>query len=359
MALVYMDSFDHYATSDLIDKGWTPALGGSGSPYVQIQPAASRSGFAGLRCSSTYGGSMAWAYRGVANSGPFFVIGVAMRTLGAPGGPWGTAFIGIMDGVTQLSLVLLGDLRMRVMRGGASSGSVILVDSQSPVLQLNSYVYVEFRGRIDPTVGFVEVRVNGVVVITTPATLNTRATANSAWGSFRIGHEAITTAAVPQEWDFDDLYVLDGTGGPPWDAPLGDSRVDALVPTGPGAYTEWTPSTGNNWDAVNDIPANDEADYNHTMTTGVRDLFATQDAPATVTTVHGVQHCMMMRKTDAGPCTVAPLVRYNGQDRLGTNLAPSSTYTYGVQVMPKNPVTDLPWTVAEVNATEFGYQRTG
>jgi len=74
--------------------------------------------------------------------------------------------------------------------------------------------------------------------------------------------------------------------------------------------------------------------------------------------VYGVQHCLDAKKMDAGPATIAPVIRHSGTDYVGAGLSPGLSYAGLLQVAATNPGTSAQWTVTDFNAAEFGYKKT-
>jgi len=352
-----MDSFDHYATADLTEK-WTATHSNGGGATQTIAAGSARTGAAGFRAVySVASGCTSSLSKTLAPSGAGFVVGCAFRTDVAPNVTKGTGILGVWDtGVEQIVLVLLADLRLQVRRGSVEAGTAIATSTAS--VSLNVWAYVEMQGVIDPSTGSVAVRVNGSEVCSVTG-VSTRATAVTQWTAVSIGIQAMVSnvVAVERACEYDDLYVLDGSGAGPLNAFLGDCRVDACLPTGTGATAAWTPSTGANWACVDEVPSNDDADYTSSATINQIDSFAVQDAPVSGT-VYGVQAVLVARKGDAGAASVASLVRYSGVDYVGSDLNPGLTYACLRQIYPTNPGTSAAWTFAQFNASEFGYKRT-
>lgn len=348
MALLFIDSFDHYVTADLGEK-WT-TWGGTQS----ISAGTGRRGSASLRST---GGAANYALKGVAVSGATAILGFAFN--GASLG--GNRIAGIYDGPGAKEHVYLtanSDGSLSVYRSAntipsnGTIGATLLGSTAAGLIAAGTFAYLEWKVLLHDTTGTVAVRVNGASALA----LTGQDTSNGSlvWSSFWLGSGSSNLTA-----DFDDLYVLDGTGAAPWNDFLGDCRVDARYPTAAGATTGWTPNTGANWAAVDDAAPNDDTDYTSAATAGLTDTFVVQDAPVTGAAIYGVQHNLSAKKTDAGSASIAPVIRHSGVDYVGANLNPGTTYAVLQQIAAVNPGTAAAWTEAGFNAAEFGYKRTG
>jgi len=360
MALLFLDSFDHYATADLSQK-WT-SISSSGSGTVAIGSAAGRRGSNSLRFgnAASTDSETFFVQKVVAAGDATAIAGCAVLVPNNTVGTLGMALAQFKDGATvQVTLRLVNDGRLAVVRGPNTGGSTVLGTSTAAIA-FGAFAYIEWKVLIHPSAGTVDVRVNGVSVLSLTGQ-NTRNSAASQWSSLVLGvadSGPTTTTFTATSIDYDDLYVLDGTGAAPWNTFLGDVRVDVRLPTGAGATTGFTPSTGANWQNVDDATPNGDTDYNSASSSGLTDTFVVQDAPVTGAAILGVQQCLNMKKTDASTCTVAPVIRHVGVDNVGTSLAVGTTYAYGLAVAQTNPGTGAQWTEAGFNAAEFGYKRT-
>lgn len=351
--LLYIDSFDHYLTADAQQKYWL--LGGG----MAIGAGTGRHTSNSLRASAA--GDT--AIRPCAGSNATVIVGVAVKS---PLGGSPNVVLAIWDSgtaINQVLFVLNADGTISAWRGAPQPNGIgnttqaTLLGTSLVALSANVYSYLECRVVLSDTVGAIDVRSNGVPVLTLTG-IDTVASASSVapyWTSIALG----TSMASPLAIDWDDLYVCDGAGAAPWNTFLGDCRVDPRRPTGPGATTDWAPTpAGANWANVDDATPNGDTDYNSGTPNQV-DLFDVQDIVAPGTLIFGVQHCFSMKKTDAGLCSVAPAVRHAGTTYVGTNMQPTVNYAMaGTQVAQTNPGTGAQWTEADFNAAQFGYKRT-
>lgn len=363
MALLFMDSFDHYANADLGEKWSTITDSGSiGESTTRIVAAIGRRASQGLRLQTTGGAGNSETGSVSVTLTPgdaTCIVGLALNQatafsgyeVGTTEGNASNVIVSVRQGATtQVWFRLNADGTISALRATTVLGTT------TAVLVVNTYSYLEFKVTINDTTGVVQIRNNGVLVLD----LSAQDTANGAagWNNIRLGTVGQASGTVQRYYD--DLYVLDGTGSAPLNTVLGDVRVDARYPTAEGASSAWTPLSGtDNALMVDETAPDDDTTYVSTSTTGATDTHVTQDAPVAGAAIYGVQHCLNMKKADAGPCTVAPVVRYSTTDYTGSDLSPSTSYAYGLVVQETNPGTGVQWTDTDFNASEFGYKKTG
>jgi hypothetical protein len=358
MALLFMDSFDHYVTADLLEKWSTSAVTGAASA-ISIGAVGRRS-TSGLRwATGTVASNSGNCTKVLAPGDATCVIGFALNVASGTVGTAGLTIAALRDGsTTQVALRLNQDLSLSVLRGPNASGPSILGTTSSPITA-GSFVYIEWKTTIHNTAGTTEVRLNGAPVLSL-GTLDTQNTGTTQYTAVMIGNvETIANqVASSKTVDWDDLYVCDGTGSAPLNTFLGDVRVDVRSPTAAGATTGWTPSAGANYQTVDDAAPDDDTTYTTATTVGLTDTFVYQDAPVAGATIFGLQHVLSAKKMDAGTCSLAPVTRIGTTDYPLAAQNPSTTYAYYLAIQSTNPATSATWVDTEFNAAEFGYKKT-
>lgn len=273
-----------------------------------------------------------------------WVIGFALRIGGFPAGA--PPLIRLSDGGTAQCGIHIpaGTGQIAAFR---NTPTTVLGTTASAVLTPNVWAYVEAKLVISDT-GSVVVRVNGTPVLSLPSVDTRASTTVSTANVVEIG----ALATISTNFDYDDVYILDGTGTVNNDF-LGDCKVEQVLPTGAGATTAWTPSAGSNWDCVNEAPPNADTDYVASATAGQTDTYAFGDLTVTGT-VKAVQATAQARKDDAGSRSIALVARPGSTDRVGATQAVGDSYALYPQVWDTNPDTAAAWTAAEVAASQFG-----
>ncbi len=205
----------------------------------------------------------------------------------------------------------------------------------------------QFRIVFHNTTGVFELRRNGATTnMISLSGQNTRSTANNYFN--RFGFACTNTCYI------DDIWLNDTTGASnnSW---CGDIRVITQVPTGAGSSTQFTPSTGSNWQCVDDMPNNGETDYVQSSTVGHKDLYAMSALGSTAGTIRGVNVFGMVKKMDAGART-AGIRHVSGatESTLVSSDALSSSYMLMSSHQALDPNTGLAWTQSGVESQQIG-----
>ncbi len=345
MALLFIDSFDHYQTAQLSAK-WTTTTGGLGSGIV-----------AGAgRCSSqalSVGGSgLGVCEKGIPFPANVGILGFAGRIAIQLAAAQGIAYFGSSFGTgVQAYLTRQTDGSLAIM-----VDNVVLATSAPDLVRDNVWYYIEWKFTCHASAGASVVRVNGATVINLTGA-NTH--------SVNVPGTTLTAVGFPSGGNYnlfvDDLYVSDDTGGSPWNDFLGDVRVEYLRPDGPGAHQDWDLiGAPTHWQAVDDAASpDDDLSYIHTATAGLIDTETYQPTGLPSGSVFAVQVNLYARKTDSGARSIAPVLRTAGVDHLGVNQQPSfGGYRYLIQLFMLNPGTGVAWTIGDVNSLEVGIDIT-
>jgi hypothetical protein len=242
----------------------------------------------------------------------------------------------------QCTVVFDTDGKIRV-RAGSATGT-LLDTSASAVLVASAWNFIEAKILVANS-GTYTVKCNGIQVLNGAA--DTQANAASTIAGFSV---------TPGSGNgIDDLYVLDSAGTTLNDF-IGDCRVECLSPqTGNGSNTGLTCSTGTDHGAlVDELPANDDTDYNFSATVGAKDTYAFTNV-ATIGSIKAVQVSARAKKTDSATKELAVVTRVGSTDYDGaTQTVASTTYSQYQQIWAKRPSDNADWTISDVNAAEFG-----
>lgn len=346
MAILFIDSFDSYVTADLGMK-WT------GVANQAIVQGVGRCGTAAVDIGSV-SVLLSKTPTNPAPTGSTVIVGCARQQNSGVGSTQGTIIeVGNGSGAT-VRLVQLFDGTL-VVETIPSPPIVIAGPTASFAIQTGIYYYIEFKVLLSATVGTVDVRINGVSVLSATG-LNTIDTQSTAWTyvAFR------NVSGSPNATYYDDIYIADASGGAPHNDFLGDVHVSMVLPltdaVAPGFYQDWSLSAGTDHGAlVRENPPDGDVTYVFTGTPGLRESFRFPSIKLISGIVFAIQTNIIARKDLAGTRVIRPLVRSGGTTVEDIDRAVSvDTYFDYVTIYPENPVGPVPWTVANVNLIEVG-----
>lgn len=352
MGLKLFEGFDHHSTAaKLSTKGWTVILTGT-APTVTSAPIAGRlGGFAWRITAGGVGGpdALGRSLVHLLTAATTQIAGVAYRASRLPTGSTAD-FLVLRVGATltvRLGITTGGLLQVR------NSAGTVLATGTTPVSGAN-WFYAEIKAFANGASGTIEVHLNGAAEIAST-------TVNIGSSSF----DTLELRSVPSEFgtaawttDWDDLYVCDTSGSAPNNTFLGDVRVSTLYATADGAHTDFTPDTGTaHFSRLNEASGtypDDDTSYVSDATVGHRDSYVFGDLASAAGTVFGVQTNLYARKDDAAVRQLAAVARPVATDRDGATVTLSTSYVTYSEIRETNPDTGLPWTISEINASEFG-----
>lgn len=338
MTLLFTDGFDHYGSSD-ITKKWTASA------------SCSISTTGGRRSSGAFSvGLFGGAQKSLPATYTTLVMGAALKFTTNSGYP---LMQFIEGGTIHLSLCFESGTQKLQLRRGQYNGTIIATGSV--VLSSSTWYYVEFKATINDTTGSTEVRINGVA--DSSLTLTNTDTRNGGSGYIDTVGLGQYYSGLGNGATFDDLYVC-STAGATNNNFLGDCRVDTILPTGDGNYTQFTPSTGTaHWSLVDENPPN-TTDYVSSATSGNRDSYTFPDLSGLSSqTVYGIQINAAALKSDAGARSLGTMSRLSGTDKDGSGAALPTSIAYISEIQETDPASAA-WTESNINAAEFGVKVT-
>lgn len=341
MTLLFADGFDHYATTD-VTKKWNLV-------YNTTNPAITSS--VGRRGSGAY---VATSFHGTVKTLPSssatMILGIAFK----PSAFQGYTIFSFAEGSTlHLSVVLETSGKISIKRGIYNGTNLA---TSATTLSTGTWYYLELKATINDTTGATELRINGVADANLTLTgVDTRNGGTSGVvDTIAIGQY---TSGIGSFGSYDDLYVCDSSGSTNNNF-LGDVRIDTLLPTGDGNYTQFTPSTGSSHYALVDESTPNTTDYNSDATSGDRDSYTFPDLTALVSqTVYAVQINAAALKSDSGSRSLGTMSRLSGTDKDGSGAALGTSQVYVREIQETDPASAA-WTEANVNAAEFGVKVT-
>ena len=341
MTLLFLDSFDHYTTTDMNSK-WDVGSGTSVNDPPSIALRQSRG--IGREDSSNF-----WEYSYVSSFSAHAVI------------YFGTAFYyDRSDGVLQLQCLrsLSGQSavelnyytdHIQMYRGGDGTPSADVAYT----LPRFTWAYIEFAVFTHLTAGWVVVRINGIEVLNVTG-INTKAVL-----TVDTDINGITMSGA--DVYFDDLYIANGAASQTF---LGPIYVHAIAPRGGTAVQQSTLFGGGA--RIENAQGSIVAPGNRVRSISGKNLISSTQAdlfvyhPLTLPSggVRAVQVTVCGRRTSGG------IDVYLYQPLHGGILTTASVGALTTSFIPRyvyfpfenNPATSAPWTLVDVNALQAGYK---
>ncbi len=297
-----------------------------------------------------YYNSGAYFYKAFANKTHVF-CGLAVRGPTSMASGISTMF-GLLDGSTYQVIATVnadGSVSLRPTR----TGSAFATTAGSLVVS-TVWNFWEFDITIHGSTGAVEIFKEGASVASATGQ-NTAPSGSAQVNLLRLG--GVDGSVYVGQNKIDDFYMNDNGGSAPFDARFGDCRVYPLRPSGAGTTTDFTPSTGSNYQNVDETVTNDDTDYNSSSTPSDRDLYAFDNLPGPFAgTIFGIAHSSRLKKDDAGARTAAQVTKVGSTTTVESAVSLSTSYATYATVMDESPDTTDPFTKSEIDGIEGGVE---
>ena len=370
MSVIFMDGFDYYYNSGPGGRKWDQGSSGGNSTTGRFGGMYMGTGGNG----DFYAGSTITFKNqdGTVRNMDTIVFGFAMNVTSYSGAIDGTEypshpFVRIQDLTTvQCSLWIDSStqyLQVRLGTGEGATPTIVLSTAFAPPLTL--WYYLECKVTMG-TSGSVELMVDGSSIGSVTG-VNLQQSGNPYINRLQFcSYNNYGGGVQAGSWACDDFYVVDCTDGIGSVDYLGEVRIQTKVPDADGYQDDFLRSQGLvNADNVNIIPVSftDNGYYNYSGTVGAKDLYSIGNFTVSGT-IFAVQENISYKKDDVGNRQVALLLRTAAQNYIGPFLEGTepntyyhscfSSYTYAGLIWEKNPQTNAPWALIDLNLTEFG-----
>lgn len=235
-----------------------------------------------------------------------------------------------------------------------SSGTTIA--SSGPALVSNAWQHLEMKVFLDSVAGTVEVRVDGLPVIS-ETNVDTLGTATPTLAA-QIVQTGGKSGGGAKEYYIKNYVIWDTNGTQNIDF-LGSVSVYDLLPNSDVAFN-WTPSVGTEgFSLIDNVPPVDGTDY---ITAGLplpaASDFGLTNLPNDVTSVRTVMVMHRTRKIDGGDGNIQTSMVSNGMADTGTDRPVTTAFTYWYDFFPTDPNTGQPWLPGDLDAAQVRINRT-
>lgn len=353
MALLWYDGFDTYDsnTTDIF-KGKILPADRTAFGTVTTDSGSGRHGFGKyLVCDALHEGMQT---PGIDNKAAI-ILGFAVYISDLPGITSAVDWIYFVNGPDKQCLIKI-----------TSSGTLdfynntTLLKSSTTSLDLQRWNFVEIKLTIHDSSGAIEIRKDGVTIMT-GSSLDTRySTVALRTGITNVIFTAEAGGGYQHKFWLDDMYLCDTAGGIHDDF-LGDCMSYVCPCVADVGTPDFTPSGApcDNYTMVDD-PSNihdDDTTYNASQTDADEDIFDVDDLPANTTEVIAVKVETWAKLENAGDCTISNiLVSDDTTDYAATDLGIQTVYYPLCTIWETDPDTAAAWTVAKADAINVGYR---
>lgn len=243
---------------------------------------------------------------------------------------------------TQLGYIYVDNStkELRAFDGTTTYGS-------GQILTAHVVYHFQVHIKIDNSTGILQVKLNDVMVINQTG-IDTQPGAVSTIDNFRIGLDGGASAQ-------DSIVVNDTTGLAPDNGWPGIVRFMVKSVSGAGFYVNnWSRNTGaNNWDAVDEIPPDNDTTYLYTTSASTYESFSVNNPVISFANFRALRTMAVVKK-DSGTVKLAVGLRDldNNTNYFSTAADVSVAYSMLQDRRLLDPSTSLSWTQAGLGAVQ-------
>jgi hypothetical protein len=219
-----------------------------------------------------------------------------------------------------------------------------IVASAAGQISINAWTLVEIYAKIADSGGRITIKING-----NAACIDFTGDTRSGGTVGTIDKVTVGYVGGYYGYSYFDDFVIDNAA---W---IGNTKITAISPTGVGATSGWTPSTGSNYECVNEIPYSD-TDYIKTSSSQI-DTYVMGDLGVSVDSIKSVAVQTRNWRVGNGAYDRGQhIVRPASTDRLATaktNVFPITAQSFQ-SIWELNPEDSQAWEAADINGMEAG-----
>ena len=325
MSTLFLDSFDHYATSGLALK-YDSATGAA------ISSTTPRTGTS--KCTLASGSLIKFI------SGTFSApgLGFAVRLTANPAIE--TTMVSISGGGILWSLKVQTDGTLKIYRAAVLKATIGIAITN------NVWYYVEFRASTLIDESF-HLRINGTSVAGSTFTAGTGTSQTVGWA----------IASVHSSMAIDDLYLFDNLAAADTNQEfIGDCGNYCRLANAAGGFSQWTPGPtgGTNFSKVSEASQDGDTSYVETGTANFKDAYQFTDYPTTETNAAALQAVLVCKRSNA--TGTIGVVAHGGDGVLQTDFGTPADLTAASDYVFRTWMNSgiFPLLLTDINAKQWG-----
>lgn len=328
MARLFIDGFEHGNALDLWDAY------GSNTPTIATASTYNMDGNYCLNLSPS--SSSRWVQKTITADDEIYISFLYHALLYTAS----CGMVQFLTGSTVLGGISAGaDGRLQIH----TSSSATPTSYGTRRLSSNTTYLIEVRYKLSDS-GVIQVKIDGVLDIDYSG--DTKPGSETTFELIKFGGATYSGSGF-YAYCYMDNIVLDDAN---W---IGQTFIQAIAPTAAGNSTGWTPSTGSNWDCVEEIPVSD-TNYVSINSNDVTDTYTTANLSGTINSVKCVQVQSRARKEGTStPTNLKLVVRASGADYLSANKTLTTSFANKWNLWETNPAGGS-WDESGVNGIEIG-----
>ena len=337
MTLLFMDGFDDLSNINEIEKRWDEHYIASSNPFV-LEISGGRFNGNAIKCDES-----GTSIRKDITLSLEVITGFAFK--------FDTGAYNIVSGlckffgdseIGQINLYADGQLQWE----GYSDAPDTSISNYT--LKPGNWYYIETRIIISET-GSINIKVNDIDWINEDSI-------DTTVGGLQVKQLRLLGSSVGNKYFwFDDLYICNNQGTKN-NTFLRDSRVSELNPDGAGNYAQFSPSSGNNYECVDDADWSG-VDYVESETDGQIDTHSYEDFPDSLGDIKAIQICNGSKTfVESDSSQIKHVIRKDSVDYISAARDLTDDIHAAFEIYEEDPEDSQDWTKAKLDVTEFCYQ---
>lgn len=254
-----------------------------------------------------------------------------------------------LSGATILGCVTVD--QYGILRAYVGDKGDTLAGTGSTVLPTGTYAILQVYIKVADSGGVLQVKLNNSVEIDFSG--DTQSESAAEIGEFKVCSWYGGTSATSKTY-YDDIVIFNALGSRCNSWPNG-VPVYVMRPNAPGGYSEWTPSAGDNYQCVDEVPPSG-TDYVYTNTNDKKDSYNFPDANAALASGVTAIIADYWGQSVGAPSIsqIKRLVCIGSVDYEGSGITLEPTFYKHTDVMELNPDDSQPWEKSDLDAIELG-----